>query len=134
MIAAAKIGFAGLCVWMLTLSAFAQGPSANGVEHYAEEGQKALAEGRLQDAEKAYEKLRALEPGIAEVHANLGLIYFQEGKFEEAVSALRRTLKLKPSLTKTDSLLAISLSELSRYNDALPGLETCFRRANTDLE
>jgi len=131
---AAKIWFAGLCVCMLTLGAVGQGSNASAAEHYAEHGQRALAEGRLQDAEKAFEKLRSLEPGVAEVHANLGLVYFQEGKFEEAVSALRQTLKLKPSLTKTDSLLAISLSELGRYNEALPGLETCFRRASTDPE
>ena len=131
--ASTKACFSGLCVLILALGAFGQGSSANAAEHYAEEGQRALAEGRLQDAEKAYEKLRALEPGVAEVHANLGLIYFQEGKFEEAVSALRQTLKLKPSLTKTESLLAISLSELGRYNDALSGLEKGFRRT-TDPE
>ena len=129
----ARIWFAGFCLSILSLGIFGQSPSVNSAEQYAEEGQRALAEGRLQDAEKAYEKLRTLEPGVAEVHANLGLIYFQEGKFEEAVSALRQTLKLKPTLTKTDSLLAISLSELGRYNEALPGLERGFR-SDTDPE
>ena len=47
--------------------------------------------------------------------------------------ALRQALKLKPSLTRTESLLAVSLSELGRYNDALPGLEKGFHRA-TDPE
>jgi len=53
-----------------------------------------LASGRYEEAQRAYEKLRELEPGVAEVHANLGLIYFEEKKFEQAVPALRQALKL----------------------------------------
>src|ERR1051326_9380866 len=102
----------------------------NSVERYAEEGQAALAAGHYSEAEKAFEELRQLEPGMAEVHANLGLIYFEERKFEEAVVALRRALKLKPTLTKSENLLAMSLSELGRHNDALPGLERCFRHSS----
>ncbi len=113
-------------------SAFAQDSSS--VERYAEEGQAALAAGHYEVAEKAFEKLRQLEPGMAEVHANLGLIYFEERKFDEAVPALRQALKLKPTLAKSGSLLAMSLSELGRYNDAVPGLEKCLHRSSEDAE
>jgi tetratricopeptide (TPR) repeat protein len=102
---------------------------ASSVERYAEEGQAALAAGHYEDAEKAFEKLRQLEPGMAEVHANLGLIYFEERKFDEAVPTLRQALKLKPTLAKSGSLLAMSLSELGRYSDAVPGLEKCFHHS-----
>ena len=100
------------------------------VERYAEEGESALAAGRYEEAEKAFEKLRQLEPTMAEVHANLGLIYFQERKFEQAVPALRQALKLKPGLTKTDNLLAMSLSEIGHYNEAAPGLEKCLHHSS----
>ena len=103
--------------------------SADTIEKYSADGQQALAQGNYAEAEAAFEKLRELEPGVAEVHANLGVIYFQERKFEPAVSALRQALKLKPALPKTDAMLAMSLSELGRYGEALPGLEKCFRRA-----
>src|SRR5882672_9519694 len=103
--------------------------SAEGVEKYSEQGQRALAQGNYPEAEAAYEKLRELEPGVAEVHANLGLIYFQERRYEPAVSALRQALKLKPALPKTSALLAMSLSELGRYGEALPGLEKGFRQS-----
>lgn len=103
--------------------------SADTIEKYSAEGQQALAHGNYPEAEAAFEKLRELEPGVAEVHANLGVIYFQERKFEPAVSALRQALKLKPALPRTDAMLAMSLSELGRYAEALPGLEKCFRRA-----
>ncbi len=101
--------------------------SSDDVERYAEQGQRALAQERYSEAEQAFEKLRELQPGVAEVHANLGLIYFEERKYEQAVAALRQALKLKPSLQRSDTLLAISLSELSRYKEALPGLEKGFR-------
>ncbi|PYU44237.1 MAG: hypothetical protein DMG54_09815, partial [Acidobacteria bacterium] len=59
-----------------------QAPSddANSLQRYTEQGQKALASGRYEEAERAFEKIRELEPGMAEVHANLGAIYFQERK------------------------------------------------------
>src|SRR5437867_1719476 len=78
------------------LGALAQ--SADAVEKYSEQGQRALAKGNYAEAEAAYEKLRELEAGVAEVHANLGLIYFQEKKYAEAVPTLRQALKLKPAL------------------------------------
>ena len=105
--------------------------SADAIQKYSEQGQRALAQGNYAEAEAAFEKLRELEPGVAEVHANLGVIYFQERKFEPAVSALRQALKLKPALPKTDAMLAMSLSELGRYAEALPGLEKCFHRLPT---
>jgi tetratricopeptide (TPR) repeat protein len=130
MIAAATRAFlVAVCVCLIAYSAGGQSSGNSATERYAEEGQSALAAGRLDDAEKAYEKLRELEPGVAEVHANLGMIYFQQGRYEQAVPALRQALKLKPSLTRTESLLSVSLSELGRYKDAAPGLEKCLHRA-----
>lgn len=95
---------------------------------YYEAGEKALSEDRYGEAQQAYEELRELSPGTAEVHARLGLIYFQERKFEQAVGSLRQALKLKPGLPKLDTLLAMSLSELGRYTEALPGLEKGFQQ------
>jgi len=111
----------------------AQTSNSQELERYAEIGQKALEEGRYPEAEAAFEKLRELSPGTAEVHANLGAIYFQEKKFDKAVAALRQALKLKANLPRSESLLVMSLSELGRYSEATPGLEKCFRRS-TDPE
>lgn len=107
----------------------AQQPDASQLQRYFQDGERALAEGRYDEAEKAYAKLRQLDPGVAEVHVKLGLIYFQQGKFGQAVPSLRQALKLKPALPNADILLAMSLSELGRYSEALPGLEKGFRRS-----
>jgi tetratricopeptide (TPR) repeat protein len=122
-------------VALLCLSAFclvsevrAQQANSALLRRHSQEGEKALAEQRYDEAARAYEKLRELAPDTAEVHARLGLIYFLHGRFEQAVPALRRAIKLKPALPDTDVLLAMSLSELGQYQEALPGLQKGFKR------
>jgi tetratricopeptide (TPR) repeat protein len=104
-------------------------------EQYSKEAQNALVAGKYDEAQHAYEKLRDLEPGIAEVHANLGLIYFHERLFEKAIASCRKALTIKPTLDATRALLAISLTELGRYSDGLPDLERTFRDStNSDIK
>ena len=93
-------GFVGMVLMCCCACLSASAQSADAIEKYSEQGQRALAQGHYAEAEAAFEKLRELEPGVAEVHANLGLIYFQERKFEPAVIALRQALKLKPLCRK----------------------------------
>jgi tetratricopeptide (TPR) repeat protein len=108
---------------------YAQRAGAAQLQRYSQEGEKALAAGRYDEAAQAYEKLRELAPGMAEAHARLGLIYFQQGRFEQAVTSLRQAAKLKPTLPNTELLLAMALSELGRYREAAPALEKGFKLA-----
>jgi tetratricopeptide (TPR) repeat protein len=116
-------------VCLCALRAYGQSSTESEIERYSQEAQKALAEARYPDAERAFEKLRGLEPDVPEIYANLGLIYFQERKFEQAVPSLRHALKLNPALPKLDTLLAMSLAELGQYKEALPNLEKGFHRS-----
>ena len=123
-------GFRHLFLTTLTLvwggSICAQSSNADLIAHYSEVGQSALAQGRYPEAESAFEKLKELEPGVAEVHANLGAIYFQERKYQQAIPELRQAIKLKSALTKAATLLAIAQSETSDFKSAIPGLERGF--------
>lgn len=134
---------------VFTPSAQTQTPEEQ-LDRYAQEAQRALSEERYDDAARAFEKLRELSPQTAEVHAQLGAIYFQQLAFAKAVPSLRQALKLKPDLPKVDVLLALCLSELGQFKEALPGLHKAFsqtadaplrrlgglqlQRAYTDLE
>jgi tetratricopeptide (TPR) repeat protein len=122
------IALLGLCLTGSPL--FAQAPQPGALERYAGEGQKALAERRWTDAARAYEKLRELSPETAEVHAQLGMIYFQQHEFARAVPPLRKAQKLKPGLPNVDILLAMCLSELGQYEEALPGLQKGFGQSS----
>jgi tetratricopeptide (TPR) repeat protein len=126
-----KVSVLALLLWLLVsgFDGLAQSSRSDSLEQYYQAGEKALAENRYGDAQRAYEELRRLAPGTAEVHARLGLIYFQERQFEQSVTSLRQALKLKPNLPKLDSLLAMSLSELGHYTEALPGLEKGFQQS-----
>jgi predicted Zn-dependent protease len=122
-----------LMVFLLCASGaplLAQAPDPALLDRYAAEGEKALAERRYDDAARAYEKLRELSPETAEVHARLGLIYYQKRDYERAVPALRRAMKLKPTLPNLDVLLAMCLSELGQFREALPGLRKGFRQSS----
>jgi len=95
------------------------------VEKDYADAQKALADGRYQEAAEGFEKICQIDPAIAEVHANLGLIYFRQRQLDRAIPALRQALKLKPNLTKANTLLAICLAETGQFREALFGLEAC---------
>jgi tetratricopeptide (TPR) repeat protein len=121
-----------LAFFLAATPALAQAASPELLQQYSEAGQRALAEHRYADAEKAYEKLRELSPGTAEVHAGLGLIYYQQRKFGQAVTALRQAMKLNPALPRTDILLALCLSEVGQFQEALPGLRKAFKQTADD--
>lgn len=109
--------------------ALAQPAHDSQIQRLAQEGARALAERRYGDAEQAYEKLRSLSPNTAEIHAQLGLAYFQQGKFAQAAPTFQQALKLKPALPNLDVLLAMSLCELGKYEEALPALQKGFKRS-----
>ena len=97
-------------------------------DRYADEGQRALAEGRYSDARTDFEQLAKLHPEVAEVHASLAAIYFKLGEYQLAVKAIHTAQKLKPGLPRLDSLLGLSLSEMSRFDEALPHLDKGFKQ------
>jgi len=117
-----------MALCLVSSPALAQQPDPSLLDRYFQEGEQALAAARYDDAARAYEKLKELSPATAEVHAKLGLIYFQLRDYERAVPALRQALKLKPALPKADVLLAMSLSELGQFKEAVPGLQKGFRQ------
>jgi tetratricopeptide (TPR) repeat protein len=119
--------FVLLCLALSGPLVVAQSSEAD-LERYAAEGQRALSERRWADAARAYEKLRELSPGTAEVHAQLGMIYFQQHDYARAIPSLQEALKLKPGLPNADVLLAVCFSELGRYKEAVPGLQKGFRQ------
>src|SRR5438105_2633853 len=123
-----------LAVIAVVAATHCAGAQTGNLEQQYADAQRALAEGKYSDAEQALKKLRESNPAVAEIHANLGLIYFQEKKFEEAVPELRQALKLKPSLGNSAALLAMSLSEIGHYREAVPGLENGFHSSDLQIK
>ena len=78
---------------------------------------------RYGPAATAYEELAQALPEAAELHAKLGLSQFFNRRCDRSAPAFQRALELRPDLRAARVLLAICLSELGRYEEALPGLE-----------
>ncbi len=123
-----RLTMAGILV-LLPLLALGQAQTNEASEQYAEAGQRALAAGEYAAAQTDFEALAKLEPGVAEVHATLAIIYYKQREYDQAVNAIHAAQKLKPSLPKLDSLLGMSLAELGRFREALPGLEKGFKQS-----
>ena len=122
---ALALALAGWCA--MPSLARPQSNAENESAQYAAEGQRALAQGRFDVAQAAFEKLAKLNPGVAEVHATLAAIEFKQREYASALHEAEMAQKLKPSLPRLDSLIGLSLSELGRYAEALPRLETGFK-------
>ena len=112
----------------------AQSGNDDAEARYANAGQQALAAGQYSEAQTNFEQLAKLEPGIAEVHATLAVIYYKQRQYDSAVREIRTAQKLKPALPKLDSLMCMSLAEMGRFKEALPGLEKGFKQtADTEV-
>ncbi len=119
-----------IAVPVLALAACAlQGQSSADGGRLAEfqEAEQAFSEKRFGTAAAGYAKLAELSPDSVEIHAKLGLSRFFERKCERAVPAFRKALELRPGLATAEVLLAMCLSEMSRFAEALPGLEKGFK-------
>lgn len=137
------LGYTRTVSWLIRLSLIGLGLSClplqfataqdSALDQQYEVAQRALAAGNYSEAQRAFEQLAQSHPEIAEIHANLGLIYFEERKFDQAVPELRHALKLKPGLANSATILAMSLSEIGRYEEALPGLEKGFRSTDPEM-
>ena len=95
----------------------------------AAEAQSALSKGDYAGAATSLERLAKLQPGVAEVHADLAVAYYSVGRYSDAVGQCREALKLKPSLVHAHFFLGASLAEGGQCQDALPYLEKDYPRA-----
>lgn len=84
--------------------------------------QQAQSAGDFDTAIEHYERLRSLRPEIAEIHANLGLLYFLTGR-PEAAAAFEKALELRPDLPGVHTYLGILAFRTGRMDEALADLQ-----------
>ncbi|AXC16366.1 TPR repeat (plasmid) [Acidisarcina polymorpha] len=102
--------------------ALAQNVSTEALDHFraAHEAQQA---GRLDEAAREYETVNHLQPGIAEVSANLGLVYYAQAKFADSAHAFQTAERLKPDLLVANLWLGVDLVNLNQPLKAVPYLK-----------
>jgi tetratricopeptide (TPR) repeat protein len=63
-----------------------------------EAGEAALRAGKLNDAEREFRQVVAINPGVAGAYANLGVIYMRRKQWPQALEMLRKAEKLAPDI------------------------------------
>lgn len=72
-------------------------PSAADITEMFNEAVRFAQAGQLDEAEAAFEELLELQPGLAEVHGNLGYVYAQKKDWANAEAAYLTALELNPA-------------------------------------
>jgi predicted Zn-dependent protease len=94
------------------------------------EAENAMAAKDLPAATAALEKLSNLTPNSAQVHANLGLVYYMQNRYSQAIGAFQKAAKIDSGLPNVNVMLGICLTETGRYNDAVKLLGPAFRSSS----
>lgn len=116
-------GARGLFILAAACAAFGQAVLDESQLRRFQAAERDFAAQRYDAAATAYEELARAVPEAAELHAKLGLSQFFNRRCDRSAPAFQRALELHPDLPAARVLLAICLSELGRYEEALPGLE-----------
>jgi tetratricopeptide (TPR) repeat protein len=119
----------GFIVCLLAGRAFSQQPDV--VESLLASAQQAQARGDFESAAEFYRKAANVQPKIAELQANLGLMYYQTGKHEQAIGAFKRAIRLKPRLFVPNLFLGLEYVKLKRFTEAIPYLKQAAKEART---
>ena len=86
---------------------------------YSEDARAAMQAKDWPAAVKALRKLEQLAPEVAEVHANLGLVYYTQNRVAEAAAELEQALKINPAIPDAKVLLGLCQAELGQDQAAI---------------
>ena len=124
--------FCWLVSWVWTAVAFSQQPSE--LADLIASARKAQTERNFEAAAEYYRKAVALQPHIAELRTNLGLMYYQTGKDQQAIDSLLQAIRLKPDLFVPNLFLGLEYAKQKRFRDALPYLVRASQSNSADTQ
>ena len=107
----------GLCNTSLS-----QSPSSDSVQSLYAEADAAKARGDLEGAIEKLQNILEINPDLAPVYHNLGILFFEQGKLREAAQAFESGLLRDNNMTASLAPLGISyyqMGQLEKARDAL---------------
>jgi tetratricopeptide (TPR) repeat protein len=119
-------------MWVAPNAALSQGPPQ--FDSLLASAQQAQARGEFGTAAEFYRKAVTLQPQVAELRANLGLMYYQTGKDEDAIQAFREALRLKPGLFVPNLFLGLDCVRTKRFAGAIPYLKQAAVLNSSDVQ
>src|SRR5712691_3187787 len=91
------------------------------------EGETALRNGDLGQAERAFRRVLALNPKVAGAHANLGVIYMRHKQWHQALEMLRTAERLAPSVPGVRLSIGLVYYRQNDFRSAIEPFETVVR-------
>ncbi|MCW5978902.1 MAG: tetratricopeptide repeat protein [Bryobacteraceae bacterium] len=88
-----------------------------------EGARRLVAEGRIEEAIAAYEKLLSARPDDPALIVNLAVVEFKAGRYERVVERCQKALRLAPGLATASLFLGAGYFQLGRHADAVQPLE-----------
>jgi len=129
---------AGLCALIATVSTVAawgiQTDNSATLQSLLGAAQQAAARRDFSAAADSYRRAIEISPQVAELWANLGLMYHEMGNFDEAIKSLTEAARLNPSLYVPQLFLGIDNLKLKRAETAVPFLEKAEKLNPADPE
>lgn len=98
------------------------------------EARSAQSRGDFSAAAGFYRKALEIEPSVAELWANLGLMYHELGKSSEAIESLKKAARLNPSLFVPQLFLGVEYLDIKNANAAIPYLASAAKLKPDDLQ
>ncbi|KAG8245340.1 Protein O-mannosyl-transferase tmtc2 [Homalodisca vitripennis] len=84
--------------WRNEESLYSSGIPVNPPKAYGNLGSVLSSQGRMDEAERAYNLALKYRPNMADVHYNLGILLQGRGQFEEAIKSYHNAIQCRPSL------------------------------------
>jgi tetratricopeptide (TPR) repeat protein len=100
---------------------------ASPIEKHFLAAQQDQQQGHLDAAAREYKEVLRLQPRLAEVYINLGLVYYAQSHFDESARALIQARKLKPRMRGVCLWLGIDYVKLRRPAQAVALLREAIR-------
>lgn len=92
-------------------------------------GEAALRAGKLDEAERDFRQVLAINPGVAGAYANLGVIHMRRKQWALALAALRKAEKLAPDVAGIRLNIGLAYFRQNDFLRAIPPFESVVKQA-----
>jgi tetratricopeptide (TPR) repeat protein len=87
-------------------------------------GQEALTQNRLAEAERDFQQVIALNPGVGGAYANLGVVYMRRKQWSKALGSLRQAETLMPQVAGIRLNIGLAYYRQNEFLKAIPPFES----------